>query len=94
VQVVQQNLGRDPRQVVVDGGYINRDTMEQMAERGVDLIGPMKDPRERSEAAMKAAGIDPQYAPHFFIWNETADTLTCPAGKTLPHVGHSRKRDN
>ncbi|MBI1792135.1 MAG: IS1182 family transposase [Acidobacteria bacterium] len=94
VEEVKRNLGREPEQVVADGGFINRDSIEKMEERGVDLIGPMGDPRERSEAAMKASGIDPQYAPHFFIWDADSSTLQCPAGKSMKYVGGSQKRGN
>jgi hypothetical protein len=94
VAEVQKNLGREPKQVVADGGFTNRDSMEKMEVRGIDLIGPMKDPKERSEAAMKASGIDPQYAPHFFIWDEKSNTLKCPAGAILGYVGGSQKNGN
>jgi len=87
VAEVKRNLGREPKQVVADGGFINRDSIEKMEARGIDLIGPLKDPRERSEAAMKSVGIDPQYAPHFFIWDKESNTLQCPAGAKLEVVG-------
>lgn len=92
VAEVKRNLGREPKQVVADGGFINRDSIEKMEARGIDLIGPLKDPRERSEAAMKSVGIDPQYAPHFFIWDKESNTLQCPAGAKLEYVGGSQKR--
>lgn len=94
VDHLQQTLGRDPQQVVVDGGYINRDSITKMEARGVDLIGPTKDPRERAEAAMKAAGIDPKFAPHFFIFDNESQTLQCPAGKPLHYVRKNTKRGN
>jgi transposase len=91
---LKETLGRDPEQVVVDGGYINRDSITKMEAREVDLIGPAKDPRERAEAAMKAAGIDPQFAPHFFIFDNENQTLQCPAGKPLHYVRKNTKRGN
>ena len=91
---VHNNLGRDAQQVVADGGFTNRQTIEKMQERNIDFLGSLPDPRERSEAAMKSAGIDPQYAPHFFIWQPETNTLGCPAGKQLAYVGQSRKRGN
>ena len=42
---------------------------------------------------MKSVGIDPQYAPHFFILQPDTDTLCCPAGKRLKYVRQSRKGD-
>jgi transposase len=94
VDEVKKNLGRDPQQVVADGGFTNRQSIVQMQERTVDFIGSLPDPAERSEAAMKSQGIDPKFAPHFFILQPDNNSLQCPAGKPLPYVGQSRKRGN
>jgi len=93
MEEVKKNLGREPQQVVADGGFTNQQTVEQMEARGIDFIGSLRDPKERSEAAMKSVGIDPQYAPHFFILQPDTDTLCCPAGKRLKYVRQSRKGD-
>lgn len=91
VEEIEKNLGRKPEQMVVDGGYTNRCSMEAMAEKQIDLLGSMSDPAERSAAAMKASGIDPAYAPQFFVWDEASNTLRCPAEKRLDYKGQSRK---
>jgi transposase len=91
---VNKNLGRDPEQVVADGGYTNLQTIEKMEARGIDFVGSLRDPKERSEAAMKSVGIDPRYAPHFFILQAETDTLCCPAGQSLKYVRQSRKGGN
>jgi transposase len=93
MEEVKKNLGREPKQVVADGGYTNQSTVEKMEARGIDFIGSLRDPRERSEAAMKSVGIDPNYAPHFFIFHPEMNTLTCMAGKQLKYVRQSRKGD-
>lgn len=90
---VKKNFGREPKQVIADGGFTNQQTVEKMEERGIDFIGSLRDPQERSEAAMKSAGIDPKYAPHFFILQPETDTLCCPAGKPLRYVRQSLKGD-
>ena len=54
----------------------------------------MKDPEDRSAAAMKSMGIDPAFAPPFFIWDEASNTMRCPADKQLDYVGQSRKNGN
>ncbi|MGH9883102.1 MAG: transposase [Pyrinomonadaceae bacterium] len=64
-----------------------------MEAQGIDFIGSLRDPKERSEAAMKSVGIDPNFAPHFFIFQPETNTLNCPAGKSLKPVRQSRKRD-
>jgi transposase len=94
VEEIEKNLGRKPEQMVVDGGYTNRSSMEAMAEKQIDLIGSMTDSAERSAAAMKASRIDPSFAPQFFIWDEATNTLRCPAEKQLDYMGQSRKNGN
>ena len=94
MEEVNRKLGREPVQVVADGGFTNRQTIEKMQARGIDFIGSLPDPKERSEAAMKAAGIDPHYAPHFFLLQPETNSLCCPAGCQLPYVRQSRKRGN
>jgi len=94
VEEVERNLGRAPKQVVVDGGYTNRQTMEAMDKRAVDLIGSLSDPEGRTRASMKAAGIDEDFWPQKFVWDEATNTLRCPAGQQLPFVGKRKKRGN
>jgi transposase len=94
LEVIRQNLGRDPRQVVADGGFTNRDTLAALQEREIDFIGSLGDPKARQAAAMKAAGIDEKFAPAFFIFQPETNTLQCPAGQQLAHVGQSGKRGN
>jgi transposase len=92
LEEVVKNLGNQPRQVVVDGGYTNRDNIIQCATQQVDLVGSLPDPRERSAAAMKSHGIDPAFAPAQFKILEQGQRLECPAGCSLEHVRQSRKR--
>lgn len=89
---VERNLGCKPEQVVVDGGFTNRDTIVGCAERQIDLIGSMPDPAERSAAAMKSVGIAPEFAPERFERSGDGGQLRCPAGCVLSYVRQSRKR--
>jgi transposase len=91
---VAERLGAMPAQVVVDGGYTNRDNIVACAEKKIDLVGSLPQPEERSAAAMKAAGIDPAFAPHHFAILEEGQKLQCPAGCMLSYVRQSRKRDD
>jgi transposase len=94
VEEMEKNLGRKPEQMVVDGGFTNRGSMEAMAAKQIDLIGSMADPAERSAAAMKGLGIDPAFAPKFFIWDAATNTMRCPADRALAYKGQSRKNGN
>jgi transposase len=92
LEVVEENLGTKPAQAVVDGGYTNRNNIVKCAAQGVDLVGSLARPEERSEAAMKAQGIDPAFAPHRFHILEAGQQLQCPAGCSLTYVRQSQKR--
>ena len=94
VEEVEKNLHRKPGQIVVDGGFVNRSSIEEMAENNIEMIGRMTDPVERTAASMKAMGIDPAFGPNFFIWDEPSNALQCPAGRQLKYVGQSRKSGN
>lgn len=94
IEEMKENLEREPSQMVVDGGFTNRDNIVACAEKGIDLVGSLQNPTERSEAAMKAAGIDPAFAPHHFKILEAGKRLECPAGCVLSYVRQSRKRED
>ena len=92
IEEIHKNLGRQPEQVVADGGFTNRESIQKMAEEGIDFYGSLPDPSERSEAAMKSHGIDPRYAPHFFILQPQTRTAQCPAGKPMKYLRRHKKR--
>lgn len=52
VECVQANTGQTPEQILVDGGYTMKNSnIEAMAERGIDLYGPVA--KNNSEASLK-----------------------------------------
>jgi transposase len=82
IERVEANTGQTPEQVLVDGGYTMKNSnIEVMAERGVDLIGPVAE--NNSEASFKQRGIQPKFYPDKFRYDEARDLFICPAGKTL-----------
>ena len=94
LEEVAQNLEKTPQQVVVDGGFTNRENIIECAAQGIDLLGKLPDPKERSEAAMKSNGIDPNFAPHCFRILEQGQRLECPGGCSLEQLGKSVKHGN
>jgi transposase len=83
---LEQTLKRVPDQVVVDGGYISSDNIEEMADRKIDLIGP--EPRSKSADAnrrksYKHRGVSPEYEAPKFVYDEATKTYVCPQGKRL-----------
>ena len=86
---VKRNLGRLPQQAVVDAGFTTRETILEMAERQVDLIGATMEAGERSQPRR---GIDPAFARAAFVYDAERDTYRCPAGQELRHQGIQRNQ--
>lgn len=91
---METRLDRQPEQMVTDGGYTNRDNIVGLAERGVDLIGPLPDVEERQAAARKSSGIAEEFAGDRFDQASPGPGLICPQGQGLELVRHNQKRGN
>jgi len=83
---VQENVGRAPEQVVVDGGYESREAILQAAATGMDLIMPAHTSEQRAAAALKGQGGSEEFGPQAFRWEEASDTMQCPAGERLVRI--------
>jgi transposase len=83
VQRIEDNFKEKPDQMVVDAAYPTHDAIEEMAQRGIDLIGPLRDSKQSSLDSLKRRGIAPEFYPQAFSYNESTDSYTCPANKTL-----------
>ena len=81
IDAVEANTGQLPEQMVVDGGYIKNANIEEAAERGIDLIGPVAE--SNPEASLKKRGVSPDFYPDKFRYDERTDAFTCPAEKSL-----------
>jgi transposase len=92
VEEVAKNVGRKPAQVVVDGGYTNRDNIVQCAARQIDMVGSLRDPQERTAASMKSHGIAAEFAPTAFRILDNGACLECPGGYRLKALRKHRKR--
>jgi len=91
VDRVEANVGQEPGQVVVDGGFTSRDNILAMSEREVDLIGSMGTGTSQSAGQMKRRGVDPSFYPEAFHYDGISDTYTCPAGKILRANGEEKR---
>ncbi len=87
---VEENLGRLPEQGVVDGGFTSRETILDMEQRGVDLIGSIGDTSVQSAGQFERRGVDPAFRPEAFRYQPESDTYRCPAGKVLTYAGQNR----
>jgi transposase len=92
LEEVAKNLGKMPGQVVIDGGFTNRENIVMCAARQIDLVGSLPDPQERSAAAMKAMKIASEFAPSAFRVLDNGKSLECPAGCELKALRKNRKR--
>lgn len=90
VDRLEANTGQTPEQVLVDGGYTMKNSnIEAMAERGIDLIGPVVE--NNSEASLKGRGIGPEFYPDKFRYDPSSDTFICPAEKSLQRMRTNRR---
>ena len=92
MEEVQKMMGRYPQQVVADGGFTNQASILAMKASQIDFYGTLAEPEVRQAASMRAAGIDPAFAPSCFHKQADTRTLQCPAGKVLIYVRRSQKR--
>jgi transposase len=94
MEQVQATVGKYPEQVIADGGFTNRQSIQEMNGKQIDFYGSLPDAEAKQAAAMKAAGIDPAFRPAAFVVMAEQKSLCCPAGKMLPYVRQSKKRDD
>jgi len=87
VAQVEQNLGRKPAQMVVDGGFTSRENILAMAEQGVDLIGPLAQPNTSSAGQQRQRGVSEQFHLDQFSYDAQQDIYRCPAGASLTPKG-------
>ena len=80
---IEDSFKEKPEQMVVDAAYPTHDAILAMAQKGIDLIGPLTDRKQTSVDSLKRRGISPEFYPQAFTYNESTDSYRCPAHKTL-----------
>lgn len=91
VERIESNLGRQPEQLVVDGGFTHQGTVEAMAQRGIELIGALTDRRALTEAALRQRGVGPEFFPSAFTYEADQNQYRCPQGKVLRFEAREKK---
>ena len=84
IERVKANLGEAPQQVVVDGGFVNQETIVAMEAQGIDLIGPLPDHASQMVGALQRRGVAPEFFPQAFRYDAERNGYVCPAGRDLP----------
>ena len=87
---IEENLGKTPKQVVADGGYVSRDNILEMESRQVDFIAAPCDEAGKGKSNYKAQGISVDYQGSRFTYDAATNSFQCPQGKTLPYQGKSK----
>lgn len=85
VERMEERLGEVPQQMLVDTGYVSRENVEAMAEKGIDLLGSLADD------AAKARRGEQRYDVSHFSYAAEQDHYVCPAGKILSYAGRQKK---
>jgi transposase len=88
---VEEAMGTAPEQMVTDGGFVSRENILAMKQKGVDFIGPMGVGGAQSAGQMKRRGVDPSFYPEAFHYDAVCDTYRCPAGKSLRSDGEEKR---
>jgi len=90
VERIAARLGRKPRQMLADGDYTNRRSIEAMAELGVDHVGSL-----RKGGAEKDNTGTGRFTTEVFIYDPEQDHYVCPGDKHLRYEGrHKHKSGN
>ena len=88
---VEETMGRVPEQMVTDGGFVSRENILAMKEKGIDFIGPMGVGVAQSAGQMKRRGVDPSFYPEAFHYDALSDTYRCPGGESLRPDGEEKR---
>jgi transposase len=91
VDRVEQNLGEQPKQVMVDGGYVSRDNLVHMKARGVEFIGPQCDDESKGTKSYERRGVTSEYHTSQFVYDPETNSFRCPQGKTLDYEGKEER---
>jgi len=90
VERIETNL-QTPEQMVVDAAYPTHSTIETMAEKGIDLIGPPREVKKAPWDSLKRRGVSQEFYPKAFTYDPITDRYTCPAGKVLSFETEERQ---
>jgi transposase len=92
VERIESHLGEKPDQMVVDAAYPTQTTIEAMADKGIDLIGPLRETNKAPWDSLKRRGVSKEFYPETFSYDASTDRYTCPAGKLLKFETQERQK--
>jgi hypothetical protein len=62
-----------------------------MAEKGIDLIGPLVERKKPSWDVLKRNGVSAEFYPQAFSYDPSSDSYRCPAGQRLSFETEERQ---
>lgn len=90
VERIVESTGRLPEQVIVDEAFVTGQTIVEIADKGVELIGPEPDKDKRSSVELN--GIDSEFRAEAFTYVAEENYFICPAGKRLNYKSSEKHR--
>jgi transposase len=91
VDRVEHNLKETPKAVVTDGGYVSKDSIVAMKERGIEYIAPWVDEVGKGQSSYDNRGVSTEYHSLRFIYDAQSNSYLCPQGKTLSYEGKEQR---
>jgi transposase len=88
---VEKNLGKTPKEVVTDGGFVSRDNIVAMKGREIEFIAPCVDEAGKGESCYEGRGVRPEYHSTAFVYDAQTDSYRCPQGKILKYEGKEER---
>jgi transposase len=86
LEAVKETFGRIPDQTLVDGGYMSRRNIVDLAGR-TDLIGPFDVDGKQAKDRMRRNGIAAEFGNEVFVYDRASNTFQCPRGCRLAANG-------
>ncbi len=83
VESISKSTGQLPEQLIVDAGFITGQTIDAVADQGIDLIGPA--PEQDEHSGGKGNGMDGEFRADAFRYVAEENCFICPAGKRLKY---------
>ena len=91
VERIGTNLGQKPEQLVVDAAYPTHEAIAAMADKGIDLIGPLPGRKKPSWDVLQRHGVSREFYPEAFCYDPQSDVYRCPGEKLLRFETEQRK---
>lgn len=88
IETIERFAGQRPERIIADNGYVTRESVEQAARAGVELIAPVRKEDVNQTSALKTSGIAAAFARSKFTQIE--DSLVCPVGQKLSFITQKR----